>query len=284
MMPLTIHRYGNPNARTAVLVHGLTEAGTTWPDLVVHWADDWHVLAPDLRGHGQSPRFTQDELATAPEVQLADIIAVLDAQPEPVVLVGHSLGGLLALRAAIARPDRVWALVLEDPARPTGGRTPDPGFVAQNEDFLDAMADQPGEVARMLRTSSWSRAEIDAWAACKPLVDREYIRRGLYLGDDAWEELFDALRVPTLLLVPVDAPMAPRQEELHNDLVQTVVVPGAGHCVRRDQPATYLQALDAFLAEVTPTSRARDEELHEIGSSPQSAKDKQVRTRGTQTT
>ena len=58
------------------------------------------------------------------------------------------------------------------------------------------MALQAGQVARMLRDSSWSRAEIEAWAACKPLVDRAYLRRGLYLGDGAWEELFDALTDP----------------------------------------------------------------------------------------
>ena len=79
MLPLTIHRYGSSSARTVVLVHGLTEAGTTWPDLVGHWGEDWQVLAPDLRGHGQSPRFTEDELAMAPEVLLADVIAVVDA-------------------------------------------------------------------------------------------------------------------------------------------------------------------------------------------------------------
>jgi len=259
MMPLTIHRYGSPNARTAVLLHGLTEAGTTWPDLVGHWGDDWHVLAPDLRGHGQSPRFTEDQLGAAPEVLLADVVTVLETQPEPVALVGHSLGGLLALRAAIARPDRLWALVLEDPARPTAGRTTDPGFVAEIEEFLDAMADPAGQVARMLQESSWSRAEIQAWADCKPLVDRAYVRDGMYLGDDAWEELFDALRVPTLLLVPPDAPMAPRQEAVHNDLVRTVVVPGAGHCVRRDQPARYLLAVDAFLDEVALAKQARGE-------------------------
>jgi len=81
------------------------------------------------------------------------------------------------------------------------------------------MALQAGRVARMMRDSSWSRAEIEAWAACKPLV-------------------------------PPDSPMAPRQEAVHNDLVRTVVVPGAGHCVRRDQSARYLRAVDAFLAEV----------------------------------
>jgi pimeloyl-ACP methyl ester carboxylesterase len=81
LVPLTIHRYGSSDARTVVLVHGLTEAGTTWPDLVGHWGDNWHVLAPDLRGHGQSPRFTEDEVAPAPEVLLADVITVVDAQP-----------------------------------------------------------------------------------------------------------------------------------------------------------------------------------------------------------
>ena len=117
----------------------------------------------------------------------------------------------------------------------------------------------------MLRDSSWSRAEIEAWASCKPLVDRAYVRNGLYLGDDAWEELFDALRVPTLLLVPPDAPMAPRQEAVHNDLVRTVVVPGAGHCVRRDQPARYLLAVDAFLDEVAPAYQATEEAASDEG-------------------
>ena len=250
-MPLTIHHYGSENASTAVLLHGLTEAGTAWPDLVRHWGEDWHILAPDLRGHGQSPRFTEEQLGAAPEALLSDVMAILEAQPGPVALVGHSLGGLLALRAAIARPEKVWALVLEDPARPTAGRTPHPDFVAQTEQFLDLMADdasRAGQVARMARESSWSKAEIQAWADCKPLVDRAYVRDGLYLGDDAWEELFNALRVPTLLLLPPDAPMAPRQEAVRNELVRTVVVPGTGHCMRRDQPARYHRAVDAFLA------------------------------------
>lgn len=247
VQPLTIHRYGDPGAAPLVLVHGLTDAGTAWPSLIRHWGDRWDVHAPDLRGHGLSPRFTEDQLAVAPDVMLADVVALLEAMPEPAALVGHSLGGLLALRAALVRPELVRALVVEDPAKPAGN-TPDAAFVAAQEVFLDSMSDPAEHVQRMLTETSWSHDEVEAWAACKPLVDREYIRRGLFLGDPAWQELFDRLTVPTLLVVPPTSDMAPRPEDLHNDLVTTEVVPGSGHCVRRDQSARYHQAVDDFLA------------------------------------
>ena len=140
--------------------------------------------------------------------------------------------------------------MLEDPAKPTGAFVPDPAFVASVESSLIATErDRAAEVARMRRETPWSDTEIEAWADSRPLVDRAYVRRGLYLGDCAWEELFDALAVPTLLVVPPDAPMAPRPDLVDNPLVRTVTVAGAGHCVRRDQPAAYHAAVDAFLAE-----------------------------------
>ena len=43
MQPLTIHRYGSPDAPPLVLVHGVTDAGTNWPDLVEHWGDRWDI-------------------------------------------------------------------------------------------------------------------------------------------------------------------------------------------------------------------------------------------------
>lgn len=249
MTSLTIHRSGNPDAPTVVLVHGLTDSGTTWPDLLTHWGDRWDVLSPDLRGHGLSPRFTPDELRTAPDVLTADVVALLDEQPGPVVLVGHSLGGYLSVRATLARPEKVRALVVEDPARP-GSNTPDPGFAAWHERFLDAVAqDRAGEEERMLRETPWSRTEVTAWAESKLHVDREYVRRALFLGEHDWEGMFGRLTVPTLLVVPPDAPMAPRAHGFANDLVRRVVIPGAGHCVRRDQPDLYHAAVDTFLAE-----------------------------------
>ena len=82
---------------------------------------------------------------------------------EPLVVVAHSLGGLMSLRVSVARPELVRALVLEDAARPTGHWVPAPWFVEHQERFLDAFADGgAAERERMRREISWSESEIEA--------------------------------------------------------------------------------------------------------------------------
>ncbi len=244
--PLVVHEHGDPAAPPVVLLHGLTDAGTAWPDLVERWHPGHRILAPDLRGHGGSPRFTEAELADPHAVMVADVVGLLATLPAPALLVGHSMGGNLALHATLARPDLVRALVLEDPAKPPAHAVPDPDFVAWNEAMIDAVvSDRDAEIARMARETPWSATEIEAWAQCKPLVDRRFLKRTV-LGGSAWEGLFEALTRPTLLLVPVEAPMAPGP--VANPLVTRVVVEEAGHCLRRDRPEEYHRAIDEFLA------------------------------------
>jgi pimeloyl-ACP methyl ester carboxylesterase len=243
---LVVHEFGDRSAPSVLLLHGLTESGRTWPDAVERWHRNLHLFAADLRGHGDSPRFSNAQLDDAPGVLLADVLRVLGSIPSPVAIVGHSLGGLLALRAA-AQHDGISGLVLEDPAQPSGSWIPDPDFVAEQEDFLDRMMHPATEVARMRSHSTWTADEIEAWGNSKRLVDRNYIRHGLYLGDGRWEELFNSPTVPTLLVVPENSAMAPVQDDITNPLVIIERVPGAGHCVRRDRPNDYHALVDPFL-------------------------------------
>jgi len=247
---LRLHQFGPDGAPTLLLLHGLTEAGTAWPDAVRRWRGRWRVVAVDLRGHGASPRFTADQHPRSYQVWLDDVLGVLRELPDRPILVGHSLGGLFALRAAAAVPDLVRGVVLEDPARPTGDVEPDPDLVAAQERFLDAFADgTAAEKARMRTDSGWTADEIEAWADCKPLVDRGMIRSGMTLGEADWPDLFDRLVLPTLVVVPESSDMAPKDGEVANPFVSVARIPGVGHCVRRDDPDAYHALVDPFLAE-----------------------------------
>ncbi len=110
---LNIHRYGPAEPARLLALHGLTGHGRRWAPLFDEYLADVPVLAPDLLGHGRSP-------ATAPwslEAHADAVAAELDtAETGPIVVVGHSFGGAVALHLAARRPDLVKSLVLLDPA------------------------------------------------------------------------------------------------------------------------------------------------------------------------
>jgi len=92
-----------------VLVHGLGGAAPNWRLIAPDLARDHRVLIPELPGHGGS-----DALHAATLDPFADaVLAVLDAEGAvPAAWVGHSLGGIVGLRAALRRPDAVRGVVL----------------------------------------------------------------------------------------------------------------------------------------------------------------------------
>ena len=102
-----------------VLLHGGGSGRATWDGFRPSLAG-YHVIAPDLRGHGLSPRGTSYPLPGYAD----DVVELLDAlHLDPVILIGHSLGGYTASLIAQRHPSRVAKLVLEDPpAPPRDGR------------------------------------------------------------------------------------------------------------------------------------------------------------------
>lgn len=97
--------------RTMVFVHGYAGCAETWEHQLNHFARDFRVVAPDLRGHGQSDapftRYTMREL-------VADLFAVSQhlELPERFVLVGHSFGGSICVEYAAIHPEQIDRLVL----------------------------------------------------------------------------------------------------------------------------------------------------------------------------
>ncbi|WP_238454788.1 alpha/beta fold hydrolase [Micromonospora sp. ATA51] len=146
---------GPPEGVPVLLVHGNVSSAAFWEPLIRRLPATLRVVAPDLRGYGDTQTAPVD--ATRGLGDFADDVAALLDVPglfapgaRPVV-VGHSLGGGVAMRLLVDHPDRVAALLLEAPVSPygfggtrdvhgtpttpdfagTGGGTANPDFVAR---------------------------------------------------------------------------------------------------------------------------------------------------------
>ncbi len=97
--------------KAIIFLHGYAGCAETWEYQINHFAHQYRVIVPDLRGHGQSDapytEYTMPELIT-------DINAIADhlKLPEKFILVGHSFGGSICIEYAAAHPERLEKLVL----------------------------------------------------------------------------------------------------------------------------------------------------------------------------
>lgn len=156
---------------TVVLLHGFGEHLLTWRQIYDQLAEHYPVIAIDLPGFGASDKPAGSyDLAT----QAARIGTLLDAHvPGPLVLVGHSMGGEIAARIGLDRPDRVEALVLIAPA----GFTPGLGQIRDGLSPTGARVIGWYESARSFITPvhdpGWL-AEPEPFASYDPITDSSY--------------------------------------------------------------------------------------------------------------
>lgn len=97
--------------KTIMFVHGYAGCAETWEYQINHFAREYRIVAPDLRGHGQSDApFTQ---YTMPEL-IGDINTIAEelGLPEKFILAGHSFGGSICVEYATAHPERLEKLIL----------------------------------------------------------------------------------------------------------------------------------------------------------------------------
>ena len=237
------------DAPVAVLVHGVTGWWKTWWRVGPALADrGWRVIAVDQRGHGTSPRMaepaTLDDLAD-------DLERAIERHATPPIdlLIGHSLGAMVAMTLARRRPSITRRLVLEDP--PSIDRTTDEEFFASlRAGVRDARNAPRAQVERELAENPrWLRGDAEQDVEGRALTDAEGIvaslrrPRPLTVADSAAE-----MEVPTLYLLAdeersvLTGPARARlREQLPSDA--RVLEFDAGHTIHRDRFDEYMAAV-----------------------------------------
>src|SRR3984885_3992358 len=126
------------DAPPVLLLHGGNQSAHSWDLVSLHLADRFHVLALDQRGHGDS-EWSRD-LDYSVETKAGDALAFIEDQGlgSPIVM-GHSMGGQVTMRAALSGPDLAKGLVLVDvgPELSPKGVEVVASFVTHNVEFDD---------------------------------------------------------------------------------------------------------------------------------------------------
>ena len=95
---------------TFVLIHGAFSGGWTWGKVIPFLEKEGHnVIAPDMPGHGKKRGMAAEQITM--QSYIDTISGVLDKQPEPIILVGHSMGGMVISQAAEYRPNKIKRLI-----------------------------------------------------------------------------------------------------------------------------------------------------------------------------
>lgn len=288
-LPLRHHNYhvrhwGTPRAGQPplVLVHGWMDVSASFQFVVDALREDRWVISPDWRGYG---------LTTGPATDnywfpdyLADLDAVLNhyAGDQPVDLVGHSMGGNVAMIYSGVRPARIRRLVnLEGFGMPATRPSQAPGRYAKWLDELQALArgdmdlktydTVDGVARRLMKTNPRLGADKAGWLArhwAAPGADGRWAILGdaahkvvnaqLYRVDEVLE-IYRRISAPVLSVVASDnsldawwqgkftlAEYEERLKAVPN--LRSARVDDAGHMMHHDQPAELARLIESFLA------------------------------------
>ncbi|MEV6611940.1 alpha/beta hydrolase [Kutzneria sp. NPDC051319] len=252
-MTLHVHEYGPADGRPVLLLHGLNGHGGRWRPLASRELADFRVLAPDLRGHGDSTQLPPWTL----EQHAADVVEVLDALGlDRVPLVGQSFGGAVALHIAASAPERISRIALLDPGTGLSPERCAEGAAGE----LNRPTWPDIDTVRAFFTRFWPAAavEVEVPANFVQVDGRWHMRYSAAMAVTSWSEIarppvLPPRGMPSLLLRATKADFVSPEfvtalrDRLGADL--TVHDVDAGHQLHFERPEEVGALLREFLCE-----------------------------------
>jgi len=268
--------WGNATAAPLLLVHGGRDHCRNWDWVAAELRQEWHIIAPDLRGHGDSG-WSQDGSYTMAGY-LYDLAQLVHQQRlAPVTIIAHSLGGNIALRYAGLFPENV-ARILAIEGLGASPRTVkqrlEKGFPAILRDWISEQRALSGRLPKRYASIEEAlRRMQDVNRHLSPEQARHLTQHGVNQNEDgtyswkfdnyvrSWppydmtaadvELLWSQIRCPTLLVYGSESPASnPARDGRLRDFrrAEVITVERAGHWVHHDRLAEFLELARRFLA------------------------------------
>ena len=270
-----VRTWGSPDAPPLFLLHGWMDVSASFQFLVDSFAREWRVIAPDFRGFGLSD-WTREGY-WFPDYY-ADLERVLDTyQPDrPALLVGHSMGGVVAGIFAGIRPARVARLAVLEGLGLT--RRPAADAPLRYAEWLDELRDPPrfrpyasfDEVAARLRRNNprltaekaaflaghWAK-RLDSGELVLVSDPRHKIANPVLFRIDEAVACWKRVTAPTLLVFGKDSNIPARIKDTPEQFAERtsafrdrreVEIDDCGHMMHHDQPERLAALIEEFLA------------------------------------
>ena len=264
--------WGDEGKPPLVLIHGGRDHCRNWDRVALALNDHYTIYAPDLRGHGDSG-WALGTMYSLPEFVLDVATLIAELGEDPLTIIGHSLGGAIALQYAGTFPDRVRKVVaIEGLGPPTVEHQPAHQRMRQWIDHMHEMERrQPKRYAsveeatrRMLEANPHLTAEMAHHLTLHGTSDNDdgtlswkfdnYVRiRSPYEFnlEDA-QDIWSRIQVPVLLIKGTGS-WAPDPEKSGRAMTirnyRSVTIQDAGHWVHHDQLDRFLEVVTEFLGE-----------------------------------
>ena len=243
------------------LLHGFTQSGRSWRELISHMPEGWKWIVPDLRGHGET-HITHDTVCSM-DACTGDLVRLWDALGvERSHVVGYSMGGRLALHVAAKRHERLLSLVtigahagLEESAR-EGRRRGDEALARRIEkDGIEAFVNYWGALplfAGLERRGPAYVAEVRAERLRNHAAGLACSLRGMGAGvmDPVWDQLAQVTVPCTFVAGQLDHGYVASARRLASTAPngRLEIVLRAGHAVHQERPDAFARALASHLA------------------------------------
>lgn len=230
-----------------IFIHGAGDSARAWREQVAYFGEQAHAL--DLPGHGERPDSLPELVSVADYARAVRAIVKEELWFEQPIIVGHSLGGLIALQMGLDFGEELGGLVLIG----TGAR------MRVLPALLEAARTEPEQALLSLKQLSISQ-QSDPALSTRMINEQRRPKPGILYRDlmacnsfDVMGRLQELENLPTLILCGAEERNAPVKysEYLHAQIVGSTfkVIPGAGHYVQREKPEEVNRAIAEWLEE-----------------------------------